>query len=212
MRRKLDPCAADGGADTSGDAGVCGASYCSRAAACCHRDDLAWVDVRQKACAPRLLGVQRGRCLDFSDRVGEVVGAVHHRDAATVGGGHTLPAKAVAQPDARPWNIFTFENDRCFLHGSTRSTNNWDNLHLAAFAFGNTTTFAILADKALTTVLAGRVRQGTAPALSALAVAIIAVTVLGAIVYKAIKRREDTRREAVLRAAEALDAQEIVAA
>ncbi len=83
---------------------------------------------------------------------------------------------------------------------------------LSSFENYNTTTFAILADKTLTTVLAGRVRQGTTPALSALAVTIIAVTVLGAIVYEVVKRREDARRDTKLRAAEALDAQEMVAA
>jgi spermidine/putrescine transport system permease protein len=83
---------------------------------------------------------------------------------------------------------------------------------LSSFENYNTTTFAILADKTLTTVLAGRVRQGTTPALSALAVTIIAVTVVGAIVYELVKRREDARREAGLRAAEALDAQEMIAA
>ncbi len=37
---------------------------------------------------------------------------------------------------------------------------------LASFENYNTTTFAILADKTLVTVLAGQVRQGTTPALS----------------------------------------------
>jgi spermidine/putrescine transport system permease protein len=83
---------------------------------------------------------------------------------------------------------------------------------LSSFENYNTTTFAILADKTLTTVLAGRVRQGTTPALSALAVTIIAVTVLGAIVYEVVKRREDAKREAGLRAAADLDAAEMVAA
>lgn len=83
---------------------------------------------------------------------------------------------------------------------------------LSSFENYNTTTFSILADKTLTTVIAGRVRQGTSPALSALAVSIIAVTVLGAIVYELLKRREDAKREAGLRAAEALDAEELVAA
>jgi spermidine/putrescine transport system permease protein len=41
---------------------------------------------------------------------------------------------------------------------------------LSSFENYNTTTFAILADKTLVTVLAGQVRQGTTPALSALAV------------------------------------------
>ena len=83
---------------------------------------------------------------------------------------------------------------------------------LSSFENYHTTTFSILADKTLTTVLAGRVRQGTSPALSALAVSIIAVTVIGAIIYEVIKRREDVRREAGLRAAERLDTEELVAA
>ena len=83
---------------------------------------------------------------------------------------------------------------------------------LSSFENYNTTTFAILADKTLTTVLAGRVRQGTTPALSALAVTIIAVTVLGAIVYEVLKRREDARREAGLRAVAALESVELVTA
>ena len=45
---------------------------------------------------------------------------------------------------------------------------------LSSFENYNTTTFAILANKTLTTVLAGRVRQGMTPAISALAVIIIA--------------------------------------
>jgi len=83
---------------------------------------------------------------------------------------------------------------------------------LSSFENYNTTTFAILADKTLTTVLAGRVRQGTTPALSALAVTIIAVTVLGAIVYEVLKRREDARREAGLRAVAALESVELITA
>jgi spermidine/putrescine transport system permease protein len=64
---------------------------------------------------------------------------------------------------------------------------------LSSFENYNTTTFAILADKTLTTVLAGRVRQGTTPALSALAVSIIAVTIVGAVLYEWAKRREASR-------------------
>ena len=60
----------------------------------------------------------------------------------------------------------------------------------------NTTTFAILADKTLTTVLAGRVRQGTTPAISALAVLIIAVSVAGAILFELARRSEERREEA----------------
>jgi spermidine/putrescine transport system permease protein len=62
---------------------------------------------------------------------------------------------------------------------------------LSSFENYNTTTFAILADKTLVTVLAGEVRQGTTPALSALAVIIIGVTLVGAIVYEVMRRREE---------------------
>lgn len=64
---------------------------------------------------------------------------------------------------------------------------------LSSFENYNTTTFAILADKTLVTVLAGEVRQGTTPALSALAVIIIGLSLLGAIIYEVLKRREETR-------------------
>jgi spermidine/putrescine transport system permease protein len=66
---------------------------------------------------------------------------------------------------------------------------------LSSFENYNTTTFAILADKTLVTVLAGRVRQGTTPALSALAVIIIAISLLGAVAYEILKRREEQRAE-----------------
>ncbi|HEY7690021.1 MAG TPA: ABC transporter permease [Dongiaceae bacterium] len=62
---------------------------------------------------------------------------------------------------------------------------------LSSFENYNTTTFAILADKTLVTVLAGEVRQGTTPALSALAVIIIGVTLVGAIAYELLRRREE---------------------
>ena len=62
---------------------------------------------------------------------------------------------------------------------------------LSSFENFNTTTFAILADKTLVTVLAGQVRQGTTPALSALAVIIIGLSLLGAIIYEVLKRREE---------------------
>ena len=67
---------------------------------------------------------------------------------------------------------------------------------LSSFENYNTTTFAILANKTLTTVLAGRVRQGMTPAISALAFVIIAITVVGAIVYEAVKRAELKRANA----------------
>ncbi|GAB2179463.1 ABC transporter permease [Dongia sp. agr-C8] len=67
---------------------------------------------------------------------------------------------------------------------------------LSSFENYNTTTFAILADRTLVTVLAGQVRQGTTPALSALAVVIIGISLLGAISYEVLKRREQRRAEA----------------
>jgi spermidine/putrescine transport system permease protein len=66
---------------------------------------------------------------------------------------------------------------------------------LSSFENYNTTTFAILADKTLVTVLAGEIRQGTNPALSALAVIIISVSLIGAIFYEIAKRREQARAE-----------------
>jgi spermidine/putrescine transport system permease protein len=66
---------------------------------------------------------------------------------------------------------------------------------LSSFENYNTTTFAILADKTLVTVLAGEVRQGTTPALSALAVIIIGISLVGAIAYEVMKRREEAMAE-----------------
>ena len=66
---------------------------------------------------------------------------------------------------------------------------------LSSFENYNTTTFAILADKTLVTVLAGEVRQGTTPALSALAVIIIGLSLFGAIAYEVVKRREEAQAE-----------------
>jgi len=71
---------------------------------------------------------------------------------------------------------------------------------LSSFENYNTTTFAILANKTLTTVLAGRVRAGTTPAISAMAVVIIGVTLAGAILYETIKRAELRRDAARARA------------
>jgi len=78
---------------------------------------------------------------------------------------------------------------------------------LSSFENYNTTTFAILAEKTLTTVLAGRVRQGTTPAISALAMIIIAVTLVGAIAFELARRREarkDAEAKAVAARAERL--------
>jgi spermidine/putrescine transport system permease protein len=66
---------------------------------------------------------------------------------------------------------------------------------LSSFENYNTTTFAILADKTLVTVLAGEVRQGTTPTLSALAVIIIGISLAGAIIYEVMKRREEAAAE-----------------
>jgi spermidine/putrescine transport system permease protein len=66
---------------------------------------------------------------------------------------------------------------------------------LSSFENYNTTTFAILADKTLVTVLAGEVRQGTTPVLSALAVIIIGLSLTGAIVFEVLKRREERELE-----------------
>lgn len=60
---------------------------------------------------------------------------------------------------------------------------------LSSFENYNTTTFAILADKTLTTVLAGRVRQGTSPELGALVVLIVGVTVAAAIAAELLRSR-----------------------
>ncbi len=79
---------------------------------------------------------------------------------------------------------------------------------LSSFENYNTTTFAILADKTLVTVLAGEVRQGTTPALSALAVVIIGASLIGAIAYEIYKRREESASEELkerARLAEKLD-------
>jgi spermidine/putrescine transport system permease protein len=78
---------------------------------------------------------------------------------------------------------------------------------LASFENYNTTTFAILADKTLVTVLAGRVRQGTTPSLSALAVIIVAITLVGAIAYELYRRREEKKAAAAKAVAQAAAAE-----
>ena len=72
---------------------------------------------------------------------------------------------------------------------------------LTSFENYNTTVFTIQADSTLTTVLAGRVRMGTTPALSALAVIIIGVTLVGATAYEVLRRRESRGRASGLEAA-----------
>ena len=78
---------------------------------------------------------------------------------------------------------------------------------LSSFENYNTTTFAILADKTLTTVLAGRVRQGVSPSVSALAVIIVAVTLVGAVAAELFRRRQAARKRVAAREAERVDAE-----
>ena len=80
---------------------------------------------------------------------------------------------------------------------------------LASFENYNTTTFSILADKTLTTVLAGRVRQGSTPAISALAVIIVAATLVGALAFEVWKRRSDKVAKARASAARAAEEAEL---
>jgi len=83
---------------------------------------------------------------------------------------------------------------------------------LTSFENYNTTTFAILADKTLVTVLAGEVRQGTTPALSALAVIIIGISLVGAIIYEVMKRREELAAARLTERARIAERSEIVPA
>jgi spermidine/putrescine transport system permease protein len=83
---------------------------------------------------------------------------------------------------------------------------------LSSFENYNTTTFAILADKTLVTVLAGEVRQGTTPALSALAVIIIGISLFGAIAYEVMKRREEAQAERAKERAKLAERVEVPAA
>ena len=80
---------------------------------------------------------------------------------------------------------------------------------LSSFENYNTTTFSILADKTLTTVLAGQVRQGTTPALSALAVTIIGLTLLAAAAYELARRRSDRQRREAVAVARAAEGREL---
>jgi spermidine/putrescine transport system permease protein len=81
---------------------------------------------------------------------------------------------------------------------------------LSSFENYNTTTFAILADKTLVTVLAGEMRQGTTPALSALAVIIISFSLAGAIIYEVMKRREEAASLAMKERARLAEKGEVV--
>ncbi len=76
---------------------------------------------------------------------------------------------------------------------------------LTSFENYNTTLFTKQAENTLTTVLAGKVRLGTDPSLSALAVVIVAITIIGAVAHEFYRRREqriaDAAAEAAKRAA-----------
>lgn len=82
---------------------------------------------------------------------------------------------------------------------------------LSSFENYNTTTFAILADRTLVTVLAGQVRQGTTPALSALAVVIIGLSLCGAVTYEVLKRREQRQAERAQQLAKLAERSEVPA-
>ena len=61
---------------------------------------------------------------------------------------------------------------------------------LASFENYNTTVFTIISESTLTTFLAGKVRHGINPSISALAVIIVLITLLGAALHEVLKRRE----------------------
>ena len=82
---------------------------------------------------------------------------------------------------------------------------------LSSFENYNTTTFAILADRTLVTVLAGQVRVGTTPALSSLAVIIIGISLAGAITYEVLKRREQRQAERAQHLAKMAERSEVAA-
>ncbi|MBN9218130.1 MAG: ABC transporter permease subunit [Mesorhizobium sp.] len=60
----------------------------------------------------------------------------------------------------------------------------------------NATTFTILAQKTLTTVLAGRIRVGLTPEISALAVLIVSLTLIGAVAHEIFARHKSRRAKA----------------
>ncbi|MEM7222487.1 MAG: ABC transporter permease [Pseudomonadota bacterium] len=76
---------------------------------------------------------------------------------------------------------------------------------LTSFENYNTTVFTIQADSTLTTVLAGQIRLGTEPDVSALAVIIVCVTLVGAITHEIMRRREAAKQEAAKEAAKRAD-------
>ncbi|ANT62308.1 spermidine/putrescine ABC transporter permease [Salipiger sp. CCB-MM3] len=82
---------------------------------------------------------------------------------------------------------------------------------LSSFENFNATTFAILADKTLTTVLASRVRMGSSPTISALATVIVILTIVSALAFEWYKRREQKRKYVQQKVAREADAREAVA-
>lgn len=72
---------------------------------------------------------------------------------------------------------------------------------LTSFENYNTTVFTIQAETTLTTVLAGQIRLGTEPDVSALAVIIVCITLVGAIIHEMMRRREIAKEEAAKEAA-----------
>lgn len=75
---------------------------------------------------------------------------------------------------------------------------------LTSFENYNTTVFTIVSESTLTTVLAGKVRLGTDPSISALAVLIILITLVGATAIELRKRAEEKRIAAQLAAEKGL--------
>ena len=61
-------------------------------------------------------------------------------------------------------------------------------------------------------MLAGEVRQGTTPALSALAVIIIGLSLVGAILYEVAKRREEAAAQRMQERARLAERGEIIGA
>ena len=75
---------------------------------------------------------------------------------------------------------------------------------LTSFENYNTTVFTIVSESTLTTVLAGKVRLGTDPSISALAVLIILITLVGATAIELRKRAEEKKITAQLAAEKGL--------
>ena len=70
---------------------------------------------------------------------------------------------------------------------------------LASFENYNTTVFTIISESTLTTFLAGKVRHGINPSISALAVIIVLITLFGAALHEVLKRREAAAAKETIR-------------